>query len=103
MFHQPAVGDYLLNERREGFGLVALARGFVKNHTLAQIARYNVARRNSLYCLGAFEYGQAYVYGIAVKDSRKAVGNNQAYAARLYRDGRVLRARSRNRSYLRQL
>lgn len=90
MFHQPAVVDDLLNEGGEGFRLKGFSRRFVGDDARGEVAAHDIARTDIFHRVGAFENGKSDIDGVAVENSRKGIGDDQAHAARLDGDGRVL-------------
>ena len=88
--HQAALGDDVLDERREGRGLEGLARGFVGNDAGVKIDADRIALVDCFAGCGTFENRQADVDGVAVEDAGKAFGDNAADTGRLDGNGGML-------------
>ena len=70
--HQAALGNDVLDKRRERRGLKGLAGGFVRNDAGVKVDAYRVTLANCLTGGGTFEDRQADIDGIAVEDAGKA-------------------------------
>ena len=78
--HQPALGNDVLDKRRERRGLKGLAGGFVRNDAGVKVDADRVALGDCLACGGAFEDRQADIDGIAEENTGKRFRNNCLYS-----------------------
>ena len=63
--HQAALGDDVLDERRERLGMEGRAGGLVGDGAGVGVDAHHVAVGDGVAGLGALQDGQAHVYGVA--------------------------------------
>ena len=85
--HQAALGDDVLDERRERGGLKGLAGRLVGDDASVKVDADRVALSNCLTGGGALQNRQTDVDGIAVEEAGKALGDDAADAGCLMATG----------------
>ena len=79
VFDKSAVSDYLLNEGRERLCLIGFACGDVGDNACVEIYGYFITAFDLLGSGITFQYRQAYINSISVKNSCECRGDYTAY------------------------